>query len=185
MDCAGFPFTRQVSHSPGSESSQVLFYVLFEFFAVDRKCRFWDYTDHADSSYPCHPRNPWLNRLRLGCSHPIAEFGDSADRGPGPSTPEAVPAPAPTSYNPESWSFDHGLYGLHGSRRFFFISVSSVQSVVKSVAASVALWMAGAHGDQPRDEQQAKGRSRGYWHQLQHDRRRCSPGQQHQPIHQP
>ncbi len=37
MDCAGLPFTRQVSHSFGSESSQVPFYVLFAFFAVDRK----------------------------------------------------------------------------------------------------------------------------------------------------
>ena len=40
MDCLSLPFTRQVNQAFGSESSQVPFYVLSAFFAVDRKCRF-------------------------------------------------------------------------------------------------------------------------------------------------
>ena len=40
MDCLSLPFTRQENQSFGSESSQVLFYALFAFFAVDHKCRF-------------------------------------------------------------------------------------------------------------------------------------------------
>ena len=40
MDCAGLPFTRQVSHSFGSESSQVPFYVFFAFFAVKSTAEF-------------------------------------------------------------------------------------------------------------------------------------------------
>ena len=37
---ASLPFTRQVNQSFGSEPSQVPFYALFVFFAVDRQCRF-------------------------------------------------------------------------------------------------------------------------------------------------
>jgi hypothetical protein len=40
MGCISFPFTRQVNQTFGSESSQVPFYTVYAFFAVDRKCRF-------------------------------------------------------------------------------------------------------------------------------------------------
>jgi len=41
MDWLSLPFTRHVNQSFGSEPSQVPFYALFAFFAVDRKRRFW------------------------------------------------------------------------------------------------------------------------------------------------
>ena len=41
MGCISLPFTRRVNQFFGSESSQVPFFAVFGFFAVNPKCRFW------------------------------------------------------------------------------------------------------------------------------------------------